>query len=164
MDKTIEELKTEGKRLINLKRYPEAITLFKTLLKKAPNDTHTLDILGFLAYMTGDFEACKAYCDASIELKPDNYYALKGLGLCLVRLNRPEDGIATLKESIRINPNYFDSHYDLGVTYLELGRLDDAQTCFEASLKIDSRRKDMVDRALHVIERTRRKIGNKSPQ
>ena len=93
MEKTIQELKTQGKQCIQKKEYTQAITLFNQVIEKNPNDIYTLDLLGFLYYMTGRFEKAKSCCEKSITLKPDNYYAFKGLGLCLVRLKKVNEGM-----------------------------------------------------------------------
>ena len=148
----LKDLKEIGKSLANARRFKDAITVYEKVRRREPEDIHALDMLGFLYYMTGEPERALELCEQSVALKSDNYYAHKGLGLCLVRVDRVDEGIAALKRSIELNPEYFDSQHDLGVTYLELERYDEARVCFERAREIDPSRGEAVDRALARIE------------
>ena len=152
MKKNVQELKKQGKELIQNREYAPAIEIFKGVIEDDPEDIYSLDILGFLYYMTGQFEEAKNCCEKSITLKPDNYYAFKGLGLCLVRLKKIDEGIEMIKKSIALNPHYFDSHYDLGVTYMEIKDFTQARYYFHKALEIDKSREKDVNRVLNYLD------------
>ena len=38
---------------------------------------------------------------------------------------------------LKINPNYFDAHYNLGIIFKELGELEKAKDCYEKAIEID---------------------------
>lgn len=152
MEFTIKQLKEKGKELIRLKDYDAAIKIFKEIITQAPQDYYSLDVLGFLNYMTGRFEEARLNCRESLAVKPDNYYAYKGLGLCLVRLGKPEEGIENIKKSIALNPTYFDSYYDLAVTYMELKQYDQARLYFTEAGNVDGKRKSEIEQALRYLD------------
>lgn len=151
MKEKVKELKKQGKELLRNREYARAIETFNRVIEDSPGDIYSLDILGFLYYMTGQFEEAKRCCEKSISLKPDNYYAFKGLGLCLVRLKKVDEGIEMIKKSIALNPCYFDSYYDLGVTYMEIKDFTQARSYFNKALEIDrSREKDIYKVLKHL--------------
>lgn len=125
-----------------------ALDAYEALRAQSPDDVGVLDALGFLYYMAGRPGDARDCCRRAIELSPENFYAHKGLGLCLAKLGEAEAGIAALERSISINPRYFDSHFDLGVVLSELGRWDEAAASFERALGIDPTRKAQVNRIL----------------
>ena len=140
--------KAEARALLLAGDREGALLAYEALRARSPADVGVLDALGFLYFMAGrpaDAEEC---CRQSIHLSPDNFYAHKGLGLCLARLGQVDDGIAALVRSIEINPRYFDSHYDLGIVLSELGRWDEATRCFERALELDPSREPQVRRVL----------------
>jgi len=151
-DKTIDELKAKGRELVKQQKYDEAIPVYEQLRILLPTAVHPLDVLGFLYYFTHLFAEARKCCEASIELKPDNYYAYKGLGLCLVRLGETTAGIELLKKSISLNPGYFDAYYDLGVTYLELKDYKQARYYFIEASKINALENSAAHKALSYLD------------
>ena len=147
------ELAEIGRTLVAARRYAEARKLYDRALALAPDDVRCLDVLGFLAYMTGAFADARGYCDRSLALAPDNAYAMKGLGLCLVRLGDPEGGIAALTRAVALDPEGFDAHHDLGATWLELRRYPEARAAFERAraLADSPARAEAVARALRKV-------------
>ena len=152
MKENVQELKKQGKELLQNREYASAIEIFNHVIEDNPGDIYSLDILGFLYYMTGQFEEAKMCCEKSITLKPDNYYAFKGLGLCLVRLKKVNEGIEMIKKSITLNPHYFDSYYDLGVTYMEMKDFTQARYYFQKAAEIDKSREKDVNRVLNYLD------------
>ena len=125
-----------------------ALEAYEALRARTPDDVGVLDALGFLYFMAGRPGEARDCCRRSIELSPENFYAYKGLGLCLARLGETDAGIAALERSIAINPKYFDSHFNLGIVLSELGRWDEAAASFERALAIDPTRKAQLSRVL----------------
>ncbi|MBN2736962.1 MAG: tetratricopeptide repeat protein [Spirochaetales bacterium] len=152
MNASVKELREKGKILLAEKKYDEAMEVYWKWIELDDQAVHPRDVLGFLYYITGSFEEAREQCLAALTLRPGHYYALKGLGLCLVRLGQVEEGIETIKKSIKANPGYFDSRYDLAVTYLELERYDEAREAFLQAGEIDSSRKIDIDKALAYLE------------
>lgn len=116
----------------------EAIAAFEQALVASPDDVWVLDALGFSYFSVARFADAERCCRRSIELRPSNHYAFKGLGLCLARLGDPEAGIAALRRSIELDPDFADAHHDLGVVLTEHGRSDEAEACFERARELRS--------------------------
>jgi tetratricopeptide (TPR) repeat protein len=152
MEPTIKQLKEKGKELIRQKNLEKARNIFNEIIALSPQDVYSLDVLGFINYMTGRFEEAKKNCEDSLVIKPDNYYAYKGLGLCLVRLGKAEEGIEKIKKSIELNPSYFDSYYDLAVTYMELKKYDLARHYFIEAGRVDTHRQRDIEKALRYLD------------
>jgi tetratricopeptide (TPR) repeat protein len=152
MESTIKQLKEKGKELIRQKKFEEARHVFNEVIVLSPQDVYSLDVLGFLNYMTGRFEEAQKNCEDSLAIKPDNYYAYKGLGLCLVRLGRPDEGIEKIKKSIELNPSYFDSYHDLAVTYMESKQYDLARRYFIEAGNVDAGRRREIEKALRYLD------------
>jgi len=146
------DLREIGRSLVDARRYTDAIAVYEKVRGRDPEDVDALDVLGFLYYSVQRFDEARQCCEASIAIGPQNHYAHKGLGLCLVKLGRADEGIAMLLRSIELKPDYFDSRHDLGVTYMELERFDEARDCFEGALGIDPARAPAVQRALARID------------
>jgi Flp pilus assembly protein TadD len=58
-------------------------------------------------------------------MAPGHAYAMKGLGLCLARQGRVDDGVCSLEQAITASPTWYDPYWDLAVVLHEAGR--DAQ-------------------------------------
>ncbi len=147
------ELKKQGRELIENKEYRRALRLFEHVIAQNPQDRHILDILGFLCYMTGSYKDAADYCTRSLEIKPDNPYSLKGLGLCLVEMDQVDKGIALIRKAIEIDPEFFDAHFDLAVVYMKTKQFGRARQHFEKAKTIDPNRNREVNRALTRLER-----------
>ena len=147
------QLKKQGRKLIENNEYRRALRLYEHAISVNPQDWRVLDILGFLCYMTGSFEDAAEYCGRSLEIKPDNPYSLKGLGLCRVEMDRAQEGIALIQKAIEIDPEVFDAHFDLAVVYVKTKQYEKARQHFENALAIDPNRSREVNRALSQLER-----------
>jgi len=149
----LSELKKQGRELIENKEYRRALRLFERVIAQDPQDWHILDILGFLCYMTGSYKDAADYCTRSLEIKPDNPYSLKGLGLCLVEMDQAEEGIPLIQKAIEIDPGFFDAHFDLAVVYMKTKQYDRARQHLNRALAIDPTKSREVNRALTRLER-----------
>ena len=147
MDATeLEKLKKQARACLVARQYAKAVFLYEDILESFPNDVRALDDLGFLYYMNGKFEKARSCCERSLKVCSDNHYAMKGLGLCLVRLGFHEKGIEKLKASIAVKPDYFDSYHDLAVSLIELRRFDEAESYILQAAAIDAGKKHIIEK------------------
>jgi tetratricopeptide (TPR) repeat protein len=58
----------------------------------------------------------------ALALEPDDVRSHFGYGETLLRLNRPDDGIAQLREATRLNSQFAEAHNNLGVALGQAGR------------------------------------------
>ena len=87
---------------------------------------------GFVAYQLGDYAGCRDLNEKALAREPLNAYAMKGLGLALVRLGLVEEGIARLRERLRHSPpSFLDPYHDLALVLVEENRLLEAREVLE---------------------------------
>ena len=56
------------------------------------------------------------------------------LGLLLIRTGREEEGVAELKEAVRLNPAYARGHYEVGKVHERSGNISGAIVSYQAAL------------------------------
>lgn len=55
-----------------------------------------------------------------MEIDPDDAYALKGLGICLIALGRKKEGIELLEKAVAVSSgDHMDAYHDLAVVLSE---------------------------------------------
>lgn len=59
------------------------------------------------------------------------------LALAYLKLDRRDDALASLKEAIRLRPDFAKAHYDLGGAYYEIGDFTIAAGSFEEAIRIN---------------------------
>ena len=86
------------------------------------------NLMGYVAFMLGDYEKSLEVNKMSVKLQPDNAYALKGLGLSLYRLNKENpQAIESLEKAKNLDTSEdLDTYYDLANVYFELGEYEKA--------------------------------------
>jgi tetratricopeptide (TPR) repeat protein len=73
----------------------------------------------------------------ALAVTSDNYYAQHGMGSLLREQGRAGDAVPFLRESIRLNPRFPDSHNNLGMALEALGQTDEALAEYVEALRID---------------------------
>jgi len=138
--------------LASQKSYPEAISLLTDHLSTHPRDKEALDLFGYVLFLQGEFAQAEACCRQALVLVPDDPYATTGLGLCLARQGRLDEGLVLLERSASSNPKWFDGTWDWLVVLRDAGRIDEAHRVLDrATNSIPSRRAE--------FENFRRSLG-----
>ncbi|HEY5960468.1 MAG TPA: tetratricopeptide repeat protein, partial [Polyangiaceae bacterium] len=65
-------------------------------------------------------------CRRALAIEPHRAYSNKGLGLCLAKQGKLDEGLPYLHHAIAVEPNWFDPRWDLAVVLSEVGRYDEA--------------------------------------
>ncbi len=110
-----ESLATQG-------AHSEAEAILRACLAQDPHHKRTLDLLGFVLYFQHRYVEAEECCRTALELVADDPYATKGLGLCLARQGRIEEGLACIEKAARLRPSWFDVYWDWIVVLHEAGR------------------------------------------
>jgi len=102
-----------------------------------------LDLFGFVRFFQGSFAEAEAHCRNALRVDPDRAYAHKGLGLCLARQGKIEEGIVSIERAITLRPSWFDPYWDLAVVLSDVGRFDEAiDILAQGAAMVPSRQKD----------------------
>ena len=97
-------LEKEAAALIDLQRYPEAITILRRILAEHPRRPAALLNLGYVQALRSDFAQALTYYDRAIALDPDYEQALLNKAAILLATSRVEEAVGLLQRVIRINP------------------------------------------------------------
>lgn len=145
LDKTkdiIKEYKSDTELLAKAQTYAKkgeftlSYLVLDELLSRDGNSSDTLNLMGYVAFMLGDYEKSKEINIHELRLNPDNWYALKGLGLAEYRLGEDYNGaIEKLIKATKLDTtNELDSYHDLATVYYELGMMDKARVIIEEGI------------------------------
>lgn len=89
------------------------------------------------AYNMGDVELAVPLFELVLEQQPLSVEALVGLGLSYWRLNRIEDGEATLRKALAINPRDVNALRGLGLILYSSVSLEEAREILDRCVEID---------------------------
>jgi len=123
---------TKGREMIEKEEFQLAEIHISKALEVEPNNIELLNLLGFIHYSMDNFQECEEFNRKALQLDPGNAYSLKGLGICLTRRGRVEEGIDLLKQSIqRAEKSFMDPYNDLAVILWENKRNKEALEILE---------------------------------
>jgi tetratricopeptide (TPR) repeat protein len=91
-----------------------------------PNDSYGYSMLGWIAYLEGNFEASLSYHEKAEELEPGEAKIKFQKGLTLIRLKRNDEAIASLQKTLEIEPLHSDALPALVQGLLQFGRAAEA--------------------------------------
>ncbi|MGM0501294.1 MAG: radical SAM protein [Bacillota bacterium] len=147
----VQELAAKGKKLAEKDKFQLAEMLIRRALKLDEHNIELLNLYGYIHYMLENYTQAKELNEKVLEVKPNNTYANKGLGLSLVSLGEVEAGIEYLQRAVELaDDNYTDPYYDLAVVLAENDRKEEAISVLEQGRKIS---KDFVEKSQGLYER-----------
>lgn len=116
-------------------RLAEADAQCAAILTARPNHSDALEVRGLIAAQAGEFESAAAYFRAALQRagrrSPATY---SNLGEALVRLGRPQDAIAVLREALAVDPKYSIAAGKLAGLLAAAGNHEEALTIVRAGL------------------------------
>jgi tetratricopeptide (TPR) repeat protein len=140
------------------KRFDEAIRICNEILAEDPQHRGALDMLGFAHFFKKEYEVAETWCRRTLEAYPDHAYAHKGLGLCLARQGKLDEGLKELHEAMRLEPKFFDPYWDTSVVLREAGRYAEAAEVLRRGIVECP---DRAGRIRPVLEDLERRTGGK---
>lgn len=139
-------------------RHAEAIALCMGILEQDPKHRGALDLLGFAHFFKQEYATAEQWCRKTLEHYPDHAYGRKGLGLCLARQGKLDEGLVELHEAMRLEPKFFDPYWDTAVVLRDAGRYAEALETLRRGLK---ERPEMATRARVFLADLERKAERK---
>lgn len=126
------ELVKKGREMMENEDFQLADIYIARALENTPNNTELLNLLGFINYNLENFPECEEYNRRVLRIDPQNAYALKGLGICVSKRGRVEEGVGYLRRSIELASDHFlDPFHDLAVVLSENNRIAEALEVLE---------------------------------
>ena len=114
----------------------QAESLYKRILKKAPNQPDTLHYLGVLEAQRNHHDSAIRLIGRAVDADPKNAVAHLNLGKVFRSARRYDSALAKFDRALVLDPDYVDAHMNRGIALCDLGRHKDALSSFERALAI----------------------------
>jgi tetratricopeptide (TPR) repeat protein len=95
-------------------RFPEAKTLFQSVLAKKPDNVAAMTALGRLELLDHNDSEAIRLLERALQLNPGDAESTYQLGVLYDRNGRTAEGVQLLRRAITLRANYPDPHYHLG--------------------------------------------------
>ena len=110
---------------------PQAKALYIDILRREPQHFDSLHLLGVIALQNQNPFAAVRLIGLAIEHAPTVAEFHSNLGLALKDLAQWDDALASLDQSIRLNPGSAQAHFNRGIILQALEKPELAVACFE---------------------------------
>jgi len=110
-------------------------TLFKYTTTVSKTSARAFFNMGVALSQKRLYQKALYYLNKALEIKPDYVDALNTLGVCYIKLGKPEKGVKYLKKALKIVKNHSDSLYNLGLFYFQTGNYLKAEINFKKALQ-----------------------------
>mgnify|MGYP000872858793 CR=1 FL=1 len=133
-----EELAAIGRSFTEKGYWQLAETALGVALRRQGSDSclELLSHYGYVNFRLGNFYAALEANDRVLQRTPADVYGLKGKGLCLLRLGKPEEGIKLLQKAVTLtDESFMDPYNDLAIALWETGRKNEAIAVLEEGRK-----------------------------
>ena len=139
-------------------RNAEAEAEYKAALEAGPPMPDVLVALGDLVRQSKlDFAAARGYYARALELAPESYEALYGIGVCDSYAGGHAKAIVSFRQALRVAPGSAPAHLALGISLLQTGETAAAVTELEQAAKLEPRMRQayyQLGRAYQVLGRS----------
>lgn len=89
-----------------------------------------------LAQSQGDQQTALDEFEKALVLTPQNALLLRTIGICLVRLNRPQEGVSHFETALRVEPNDAETYYLKGWALAADGDQEGAKRAYERAIAL----------------------------
>jgi len=116
-------------------RIDEAIEYYNRVLKLKPGDADTCVAIASIRAARGEFERAIDSYREGLKYNSGDAEMRSGLGLMLLQLNRVDEGITELEQSVKIKADSA-AYCNLGLAWAQKGRLNRAMECYAKSIQL----------------------------
>ena len=113
---------------INVKDFDNAKKNIDVLMSRNKDSFNAHGQLGFIKWAEGDYEGAIAEYEKALITDPKAYWILNNIADTYKKLGAFDSALKYAMQSVKINPNYAEGHFELGVIYRKIGRKQDAVT------------------------------------
>lgn len=117
-------------------RFDKAEAIYKKVLKKEPQNSGALHMLGLISQKNGRTERAVQLLIKAAKLDPRRPEILCDLGNAFKALGQHKDAIKAHRMVLTMLPNSPEAHSNLGAAYNAAGKAGKAVICFESALKM----------------------------
>lgn len=129
--------KNQAVILRGLKKYNEAIDLYKDLIDKNLNEIDLYLSLGFTFNLIEEYDKAIENYNIALKLKEDFYPAIYNLGISLNNAEKFNEAIGMLEKSLEINPNNPSALLTLASAQIKTNKFAQGKETIEKVFQID---------------------------
>jgi Tfp pilus assembly protein PilF len=113
----------------------DGTTLFEHAIAVTKNNACAYANAGMHRERQGDWDKAIAHFQATLRLNPDQAMIWREFGACLLRIDKPKEGMEAFRMALKYDPADFGARYKLAVTLAKTGATDEAIEQFEFILR-----------------------------
>ena len=147
----------KGERLVNQRKYVEAIEEFKKSIKKNPEYYNGYAIIGSLYAGMGNLEESLGWFDEAIIRYPEEEDLWYNKALSLKKLSRFDEANQAVNKCLALNSEHFAALTVKGLLYINIGDAKNALKNFDKALEINPKYDIAWKNKTSILE----KLGNK---
>ena len=114
----------------------EAQALYEKILKKEPNHSDSLHLLGVIFCQTKQLQRAVDSIDKAIKINPSNEVFYSNRGNALSDLKQLDAAVASYDEAIKLDPSYAEAHSNRGNALQDLKQLDAAVASYDKAIRL----------------------------
>jgi tetratricopeptide (TPR) repeat protein len=118
-------------------RFGQAANLAETAMASGFEHPLLLNALAVGLEEQGRLPEAEHLLRRAVGLAPDDMGSLNALGLCLMRMERPEEALAQFDRLLHLDPRLPFGHVNRGNALRALGAVTDAEACYQQALAIE---------------------------
>ena len=130
------EFLNQGKTLIELHHYEEALTILEKAIQIQPNNPEVLVARGEAKSKLQKYEEALQSFEEALKFKRDNSQAWYGRGIVLTDLNRYEEALTSLNNAVKIQPDYHQAWCKMAILLSQLEQETAAIYSLDQAIKI----------------------------
>jgi len=104
-DAQVDAWMRDAQLLVNSGDFVAAIAVYTQVMQRAPEFAEGYNKRATALYLNGEFEASLQDIAAVLKRNPAHFGALSGAGLCLLKLERPQEALFYFERGLEVNPN-----------------------------------------------------------
>ncbi|MCG6550846.1 MAG: tetratricopeptide repeat protein [Candidatus Magnetominusculus sp. LBB02] len=139
-EKLIEELRQLWEQLFDLyytgKEKEGAALIEDAIVRSKDVEAYRLFFEGQRARYNTDYKLQEELIRKAIEIRPEDYFLIRGLGVALSFLGKYDESIECYDKAIAIKPDYYTAYNNKGASLSKLGKDDEAIVCFDEAIAI----------------------------
>ncbi|MBU08625.1 MAG: hypothetical protein CME13_11730 [Gemmatimonadetes bacterium] len=126
-----------GEQLLDASRYPEAIAVFQSELKKTPTSAPLYALLARAFNANEQLQDAVGAYERCLELDPDDGDSRVQLAILLTRLDQLPKAEQHLREAVQRQPRLAAAHRILGRIHYREARYDQAAEAYQVAVDVD---------------------------
>lgn len=120
-------------------RHAEAAALAEAARTDGLEHPLIYNVLALQRELAGQVSDAEALLRQALRLAPGDLASRNALGLCLLRLDQPQEALAHFESLLAANPSLAFLHTNRGSALFALARVRDAEASFHRALELDER-------------------------